>query len=488
MRSTLASVGAAIILLSLPMDLFFQQIISYPSTLVLDSSANATISRTINYDVLLGRYFVNGSEKIPVDTAMDAFVLPYWQGDGISPGVLFDCPTGNCTYDPFHTVAMDYQCKEMPKSFVEFGCQPTTSAEWTTTVDYYLLNTKGQPMPNISTCGYYLDIPNHGKQLMSGYEVKADGSIGQILSTRFLPWMDLASSVLYWNGSLSFPDVKLPVMDFFVASTPGGFDGTLKNNTPIVTECEVHWVVQKLNATVNAGVLIEDTLETLLLESDVDEAWGGENGQDYVASYSKTVHDPYSFAADKQSTFRVTNDTAYKMFLLWTELAPSSFVLSSPTDPAEGSSVFKWFWIASPPRLIEGSKNNPWQAPHNVSQHMENLMTTLNQVLRRNPTSKSFRTDVAIGKAFKYVVLVRIAWKWLSLPLILLVFSLLFLMATVIRSTRDQENIGIFKTSALAILFNGLGEDVQQRVGSNVNRMGYARDRARDMKVQLDDE
>jgi len=74
------------------------------------------------------------------------------------------------------------------------------------------------------------------------------------------------------------------------------------------------------------------------------------------------------------------------------------------------------------------------------------------------------------------------------LPAILLLFSLLFLVATVIRSTKDQDNVGIFKTSALAILFNGLGEDVAAQVGSGNNRMGYTREKARDIKVKLDDD
>jgi len=65
-------------------------------------------------------------------------------------------------------------------------------------------------------------------------------------------------------------------------------------------------------------------------------------------------------------------------------------------------------------------------------------------------------------------------------------FSLMFLIATVIRSTQEREKIGIFKTSALAILFNGLGDDVQARVGGGGNRLGDARSRARDMKVRLD--
>ncbi|KAE9993002.1 hypothetical protein EG327_006971 [Venturia inaequalis] len=484
---TLASVGAAIILLSLPMDLFFQQIISYPSTLVLDPGTNATVARTVDYDVRLGLYWTNGSDfQLPPDTAMNSYMFPYFQQEGLNPGIAFDCPTGNCTYDPFHTMAVDFQCKEMPASFVTLGCEPSTSAEWTTTVDYFVTKSKGLPMPNISTCGYYMDVPSQGKTLMSGYEVKADGTVGEILSTRFFPMQDLNSNELYWNGSINFPNIKLPITNFLVASTPDGFDGAQRNSTPVVTECEVHYVVKKIKAAVSAGELTEETLETLQFESDLPDVWDPENGGDYIVNYTMTIPDPHSLREDKLSTFFVPNNTAFKLQAVWTELVPSSMVLSSPIDPKEGGPVFKYYWPITPVRLLQGLPTNPWAPPNNVTAHMARAVSTLNSVLRRNPTSDT-GTTALVGQAFLFVVLVDISWKWLSLPLILLIFSLMFLVATVVRSTRDQDNIGIFKTSALAILFNGLGEDVQERVGAG-NRTGVNRERARDMKVHLDDD
>jgi hypothetical protein len=467
------------------MDLFFQQIINYPSIAILDSSANATISRAIVYDPLAGRYWINGSAKNPPDQATETFASPFWQGEGITPGVEFNCPTGNCTYDPFLTLAVDYQCKELPNLF-KYGCL-STSAEWMTTLDYFQVNMNGLPMPNVSSCGWYMDVPTQGKQLMSGYEVKPDGSIGQVLSTRFFPWMDLATNVQYWNGSYGFKDVSLPIMDFIVAATPDGFDGVLKNNTPIAHECEVHWVVKKLQANVTAGILTEETLETLQFETGLESPWDLEEGNSFIVNYNMTLPDPHSFTEGK-STFGLDNVTAYKVFQLWTELVPSTFVLSSPKKPIEGGPVFKWFWPVSPPRLLDALPHNAWEPPNNVTDHMAKALAGMNQVIRRNPVSRRGRHDVAVGKAYKYVVLVQIRWKWLSLPLILLVFSLIFLIATVVRSTKDQDNIGIFKTSALAILFNGLGEDVQERVGSGNNRMGLTRERARDMKVHLEDD
>jgi hypothetical protein len=71
-------VGAAIILLSLPLDLFFQQIVSYPSISVIDSSANATISRAIRYNPDPETQWRGNDEAMPPDTQMDSILYAFW--------------------------------------------------------------------------------------------------------------------------------------------------------------------------------------------------------------------------------------------------------------------------------------------------------------------------------------------------------------------------------------------------------------------------
>jgi len=45
--------------------------------------------------------------------------------------------------------------------------------------------------PNITSCGWYVDPgPGFQLELMAGYEVRPNGSVGEILSTRFFPVMD----------------------------------------------------------------------------------------------------------------------------------------------------------------------------------------------------------------------------------------------------------------------------------------------------------
>jgi heme/copper-type cytochrome/quinol oxidase subunit 3 len=63
---------------------------------------------------------------------------------------------------------------------------------------------------------------------------------------------------------------------------------------------------------------------------------------------------------------------------------------------------------------------------------------------------------------------VHIRWPWIILPTCLLIFSCLFLAITILRSEKDDK-IRIWKSSTLAVLFNGLGEDVQNSMGAGSN-------------------
>jgi len=123
---------------------------------------------------------------------------------------------------------------------------------------------------------------------------------------------------LYFGGSPSFKDIQLlsPVADFILASTPGGFDGVLQNNTPVVTECEIHWVVQLVNATVTSGFLTEEIMDTLEFEKGDPNnpwwPWESWNSGTWLANYSMTLDDPHSFTGGK-STFGFNNITAKKV-------------------------------------------------------------------------------------------------------------------------------------------------------------------------------
>lgn len=118
---TLPTISAAIILLSLPLDGLFQRVVSYPVTAVPDPTKPlATISRTILYDPKPQDTWRNGSDALSQDLLLDASLISFWQENSLLE-VDFECGTGECTYDPFYTLALDIQCKPI-SNLLEFGC------------------------------------------------------------------------------------------------------------------------------------------------------------------------------------------------------------------------------------------------------------------------------------------------------------------------------------------------------------------------------
>jgi hypothetical protein len=209
----------------------------------------------------------------------------------------------------------------MPE-ILTFACQDG-GGEWSIMPD--LMDNGPGVNPNISACGFWLPpmesevmpdgsygklYPQFQPQLMSGYEVMPNGSVGQILATRFFPVQDLNTNRWpYFNGSPSFKDILAPglaLADFLIISTPGGYDGVMKNNTPVIHELMIQWVVKKLNATVTSGELTENEMETLYFESNLTDPyapWDGLGSSNYMSTFNMTMRDPHSFEPDGYSTF-----------------------------------------------------------------------------------------------------------------------------------------------------------------------------------------
>ena len=114
------------------------------------------------------------------------------------------------------------------------------------------------------------------------------------------------------------------------------------------------------------------------------------------------------------------------------------------------------------------------------------MAQAMSVALRR--TAQSFTTVIPqwTGDAWEQETRVHIRWPWIIMPAALLIFSFLFLAVTIMRSEKDDKKIGIWKSSALAVLFNGLGDDVQDFVGTRTN-LGHARAKAKQLHVQLDE-
>ena len=479
---TLASIGAAIVIFILPLELFFQQIVLYPSVWV-PVNPPPPIARTTTYALPTQVVYVNGVKALTEDQYLYSLVSPFFYSNPSLPSVEFSCPTTNCSWEPFDTLAVCSSCSEDVTQLLNFGCYPS-KADWFNNVT---LSLDTSSYPNITACGYWLNATSDSRVLMTGYALDpSTGLPGEALEMRLFPLIDTFTRLPYYGGSINFQHTVNPLMDILIVGIPGLGGNVYANATPVAYECVLSWCTQRMSSSFYWGHVSENVTQRYENTTDLGYPWLTKMDKNNIPAYAYlhniTITPPDQPRSDNPDedraiTFGTTSTNVLSTIFTLDLLAPSFLTIGNESnDP-----LFKYKTKTHPesrPMTV-----NPWMPPNNVSQHMANLATAMTRGIRNTQSSDgSFET--INGTAWDQVLHVQIRWPWVSLPLVLLTAGLIFLLATVIRSSKESDEVGIWKTSALAILFNGLGEDVQRSVSPGC-RMGEARARARELSVKL---
>jgi len=466
---TLHSVGAAIILLALPLDLFFQQIVAYP-TVWVKTPYNSTLARSTVYQPPATVATWQGGKQIFGDQILYSVYQSYFLRDPVATTYNPGCPTSNCTFEPFDTLAVCSSCVDA-KPNLQFGCQ-TATGDWLPDV------APADVSPNVTSCGWFFNTPGAIPQLMTGYWIN-QSQPQDALATRILPLTDvLSNSPLVPGGSINFKSIQNPITDFLLASTPSGIAGAYKNETPVVSECVLSWCVQTIEASFSFGNYSENiTKEVQLNTNDADNAWST-HPNFYRPQYSLTLDDNHGSTG--KTEYGLNNMTALMSHLAVMEWFPSCWYARD-----QDSLSFKSQWDHDPPLVYPGSAN-PWGVTKNVSEVLSSLAKSLTNTIRITKNDDTQELSLVNGTSWKQETHVRLRWAWFSVPFFLLLFSLIFLVSVVTDTRRHDAKVGVWKTSALATLFNGLGDEIQDTIGPKV-RIGDARTRAKNMEVHLDD-
>jgi hypothetical protein len=230
---------------------------------------------------------------------------------------------------------------------------------------------------------------------------------------------------------------------------------------PHLQECEVHWAIKQINATITNGILTESNTGTILFEHEPDQHWDTNDQNVYLLSPSMTLADPH--APGGLSTYQTSNITARKVWQALSLVIPSNFV--QPVEPfvIAGRSLMKVSWLAGVPHLVDVPTSTlPWDVPSNVTAHLAGIVDTMNQVIRNNALSMRGDGDVVIGQAWRSTIVVSVNWPWFSFPATLWCIAVTFLTATIWRSSKNENSPGAYKTSLLPMLLNrnkGLGDE-----------------------------
>jgi hypothetical protein len=480
---SLAALGAAVTLFALAMDPFFQQVVEYPERWRIQIGTG-TIPRATGYSPygagqeyrITGQTLVLDQNLLAVANRFfyDNGTVPITFGKGTRAEVPLSCPSSNCTWPQYETLGMCSTCTPIP-DLLEFKCLNTT-LDWIKIPDTDP-DTQDTVFPNGTSCGYWLKADN--PLLMSGYDVdRGTNHSGEVLLMRAQPLLDIVTRDPLPGYSAKLKPIRNPLAHIVIVS---GRDVTSvqRNETPIAHECMVSWCVKDMLSEYSEEGYTETVNRTFVNSTGGPNPWvtfpflnsaGEQEGIDYYYGENPTLTSPSGVI------YEVNNFTQILTLSLFDDVFPSTYTIANSTDEADAILRYKQYILRNP--WIRNMTHNPWMFA-NVSAHMDNMATAFTNLLRASED----HTEMIKGPAFDKESIVDVRWEWMALPLGLLGLTFLFLVATIIRSSMEQEQVGVYKTSAIATLLYGLPDGMQKTIAeSNVDKT--PRTNAKETKVK----
>jgi hypothetical protein len=356
--------------------------------------------------------------------------------------------------------------------------------EWTSALNGGFGQEGG--FPNATMCGYFLNATSEIPVLMSGYIADSEISTnGEALLTRMLPLTQPSlKNPMYGNGSIQFKELRNTITDVLIVSAPDGSAASiLRNATPIAHECVLFWCVQRMRSSYGSGEYIEEVLETFINTTAGPWPWiatpystGNDNGTDVLFLQDIDINMESGSDTNQIVRYGTSKATHTSVVSGFTDFFPSFTTATNATSMP----MMRYKTWNTGPAWTRKLEFNPWLAPNNVSQHMDRFAAALTNVVRSAPSK-----TMLMGPSFNTQTYIAISWSWLAFPFTLLLLSLAFLVATMMKTSKDGE-IGAWKTSTMPALIYGLPQDVREELYSSYPKdSATSRKGARKLKIRL---
>jgi hypothetical protein len=470
---SLAALGAILIVLLLAIDTFFQQVVSLPDRWIAQQ-ISGTIPRVIEYLPAFTPSYQFKEEIMAEDRNLAPVAREFFYrngtqpapfGNGTRPDIPLSCPTSNCTWPQYETLAVCSRCADVSDIINSTYACLNMTIEWSAAWDGPLNKV---PYPNGTVCGYFLNATGLMPILLSGYVLPADGNAtaGEALVVRAIPLTDWDTKApAYGAGSINFKDVSYPLLDGLISSARDGRESVYRKEPPIVHECMLSWCVHTMKSSYAWGVYSEETLSTYFEPIVESDPWPWETSQITTGPWYSYVHNLTLIPPTRQAhngdlvitgdIYTVNNYSQTNIMNFFDDFFPSFYTAANiDTTPvlrhrnyANGPTVRKMDW-------------NPFQLPNNITHHMERLAISMTNNVRSSTSIQMVK-----GESYQIETYISIQWEWLAFPLALLVLSLVFLISTILKTSGDGA-AGVWKTSAMPTLIYGLPKETQGQFDS----------------------
>lgn len=440
MGALLPSIGGIMMILTLLLVPFTQQIVQFYSCSVPDPTLNASIPKTNFASAGASMHIGAGLNSIEphVQAIMNSGIY-----DSQLKEVTFDCPSGNCTFEGiYHSMGWCSHCMDISDQ-LEIIREPTP-------FNFTL------PSSNLTaTAGIRTFVMGMGQQKSYHLPIQA---------------------ILGWDNS-----------EFMLSDSPWGKRGYG------AAECSIDPCVRSYTSTVKGGNLTETLVSTSETWTD-GEYWlnsinvpclnDAEKSALRDAGYDFSPDDTtwlaYNLSATAEEAFNPTvlnstNTTIRPECIYQTyigEVHSLSIYLGSMFS---GELAFAPNVLGGPPIL-----QTLFQEGNVTFYTIEDAFSRLAQALTVWTREKGGNV---VGQVYRSDTCVSARWGWLAYPLSLVLITMVFLVWT-IDHTRRQEGSGQdYKSSPLAFLFHRLGDVGTEGPTSCIENRAELKKKAETMKV-----
>ncbi|RYN99288.1 hypothetical protein AA0120_g1698 [Alternaria tenuissima] len=343
------SLAALITILGLAFEPFFQQIVTYPDrTMIVGGgstwAASTFVPQSLPSTRRLG--FDNNNRDPTMTLAIDTVLNT--PEIAMRPSTA-QCSTANCTWPSYATLGVGHTCQDV-SYLLQYICENNTK-----------LALPQQAVSAVDPCGYKVN-----DTFVTGVE----GNLGfrkvTSLSTLVVETFDFESSGNHFWNTTAFHNSTLPILDFYIAYTPGGPEAALRNQTPVLLECLLTWNVHTIDSRIVNGMLQERVLDTVVVQPqslDNSTAW------------------PITASLGSNNTFQILNGTTQ----LLRDWILSDFPFYLDQDPAYDFELYSGMWNFHqiPPYDFESHISNLTKAITNDMKSRSSDPLGLDHVARR---------------------------------------------------------------------------------------------------------
>lgn len=429
------SLGAFITVVALAIGPFSQQVVHYIDRNVVLKDINATVPRSniFNRSGIFQVYGVHANMDLSLKAAVyDAL----YNINSPSLAITTHCPTGNCTFPANHTasyssIGVCSKCDDIT-DLIELS---STSYD-TTALEYSWSLPNGQELKNAFQEGHFM-VSNSTSAYRDKTTLQGIGASFANLSMLSLVGRNctIGSSV----ADSTCPDSWL---------------------TAWAGECAMYFCVKSYSASIAAGVLTEDVVSTYINNNSLDITQ-----ESYVMVPDTCLIDGQSYNISEYATTQNhTNDPRYvalsdngTLFWLWSAcvyqvdttavISMLDYFGTAFDGFTDGDDLIRVSYSADIMQVLYASGNASLQTLDSTFTQLANTMT--------NNMRLNGYGDLAVGLTWQTTTYIHVEYGWLSLPAALVGLSILFLVATMIRSRK----LAVWKSSALAVVYHGIREE-----------------------------